>query len=182
MRPYRFVRPLSSQEAHGIEALFRRGANARTRRRAQAVRLSAKGYTVPEVADILGCTQGSVHNWLDRFESGGVGALADRPRSGRPPLATPDYRHRLVEAVKADPHALGYPFTVWTLTRLRAHMARELGVLLSESRVRQVMKEEGLVFKRPKHTLAKQRDPEVFREIQAMLDDLKKRPWYPVPQ
>jgi len=182
MKPHRFVRRLSRREAEEIEQLCRRGADARTRRRAQAVRLSAKTYPVPEIADILVCNQSSVHNWLDRFESGGVAALADRPRSGRPPVATVDYRRRLVEAVDQDPTELGYPFTVWTVIRLRAHLARELGVLLGASRVRQIMKEEGLVFKRPKHTLAEKRDSQAFAEVQAILDGLKKKPWHPVPQ
>lgn len=182
MKPHRFVRSLRAKEQREVEDLFRHGPNARTRRRAQAVRLSAKRYTVPEIADILGCNPQSVHNWLGAFESRGVAGLIEKPRSGRPAVATPDYRARLVEAVQADSRALGYPFSVWTVTRLRAHVARETGILLGETRVRQIMKEEGLVFKRPKHTLAKKRDSKAFAEVQAILDHLKKSPWNPVPE
>jgi len=60
---------------------------------------------------------------------------------------------------------MGYPFTVWTITRIRAHLAREMHILLSESRVRQIMKEEGLVFKRPKHSLAQKRDEGGFASV-----------------
>jgi transposase len=182
MTPHRFVHSLTPEEQREIEDLFRHGSNTRTRRRAQAVRLSARGYPVPEIADILGCNPQSVHNWLGAFESQGAAGLIEKPRSGRPVVATPDYRSRLVEAVQTDPMKMGYPFSVWTVTRLRAHVARETGILLGETRVRQIMKEEGLVFKRPKHTLAEKRDPKAFAEVQAILDHLKKSPWNPVPE
>ena len=70
-----------------------------------------------------------------------------RPSERRPPKATPDYRARLVEVMRTSPKEFGYPLTVWTVARLRAHMAREVDVLISETRVRQIMKEERLVFK-----------------------------------
>ena len=107
--------------------------------------------------------------------------MFDRSRSGRPAMATVDYRSGLVQAVKANPRDLSYPFTVWTVTRLRAHMAKERNILLSESRVRQIMKEEGLVFKRPKHTLVNKRDEDAFAEVRDILDRAKKSPWNPVP-
>ncbi len=181
MRPQRFIRTLTKIEGQEIEQLFRRGPNNRVRKRAQAIRLSAMGYTVTQIVERLGCNRQSIHNWFDLFEAQGYQGIYDKPRSGRPVIATVDYRMRLVEAIKTNPRKMGYPFTVWTLTRIRAHMAREIRILLSESRVRQIMKEEGLVFKRPKHTLAQKRDKDAFAEVQDILEQLKKSQWNPVP-
>lgn len=181
MKPPRFVRSLAAKERRQIEELFRRGPNARIRRRAQAVRLSAMGYPAAQIVEIIGCSRQTVHNSFNAFEAGGCDALFDSPRSGRPAIATVDYRWRLVQAVKANPRDLSYPFTVWTVTRLRAHMAKEMNILLSESRVRQIMKEEGLVFKRPKHTLAGKRDEDAFAEMRDILNRAKKGHWNPVP-
>lgn len=181
MKPPRFVRSLTAKQRRQIEELFQRGPNARVRRRAQAVRLSAMGYAVGQIVEILGCNRQTVHNGFNAFEAGGCDALFDKPRSGRPARATVDYRSRLVQAVKVNPRDLSYPFTVWTVTRLRAHMAKEMNILLSESRVRQIMKEEGLVFKRPKHTLVNKRDEDAFAEVRDILDRAKKSPWNPVP-
>ena len=181
MLPHRFVRTLTPAESRRIEELFRTAPQPRVRLRANAVRLSSRGYTVSEIAEVIGCTRQTVRNCFDHFESGGCDALHDKPRSGRPPVATPDYRARLVEAVRTSPDALGYPFTVWSVARLRAHMAREMDVLISKTRVRQIMKEEGLVFKRPKHTLKGKRDEDAFAAVRDLLDQFKKSPWNPIP-
>lgn len=61
-------------------------------------------------------------------------------------------------------------------------MARDIGILLSESRVQQIMKEQGLVFKRPKHTLAKKQDKDAFAAVRDILEQAKKSPWNPVPK
>ena len=180
MRPQRFIRDLTKTERQEVEEMFRRGPNNRVRKRAQAIRLSAMGYTITQIVEILGCNRQSIHNWFDLFEAQCCQGLYDKSRSGRPVIATADYRGRLVEAIKTNPRKLGYPFTVWTLIRIRAHMAREMKILLSESRVRQIMKEEGLVFKRPKHTLAQKRDKDAFAEVRDILKQIKKSPWNPV--
>ena len=181
MKPHRFVHRPSPAKKRQIEDLFRRGPSHRVRRRANAVRLSLLGYTVPQITEVLGCNPQSVRNWFDAFESDGPEALFDRPRSGRPPKATRDYRARLVEIIKISPSEFGYPFTVWSVVRLRAHMAREMDVLLGDGRIRQIMKEEGLVYKRPKHSLKGKRDPKAFASVKRHLDELKKSPWNPVP-
>ena len=181
MKPPRFVRKLTQTERDKIDQLYRHGPNARIRKRAQTIRLSSLRYTVPQISEILGCNPQSVHNWLTAFELGGFQALCDKPRPGRPVTATAEYRACLVQAVKNSPKDLGYPFTVWTVTRLRAHVARKTRILLSESRVRQIMKEEGLVFKRPRHTLKPKRDPDAFAAVRDLLDRAKKNAWNPAP-
>jgi transposase len=181
MRPQRFIRKLTKKERQQIENLYRKGPNNRVRKRAQAIRLSAMGYAVQQILEILGCNQQSIHNWFNSFEQHGLKGLYDKPRNGRPVIADVDYRARLVQVTKTNPRDMGYPFTVWTITRIRAHMAREKRILLSKSRVRQIMKEENLVFKRPKHTLAHKRNRDGFAEVRDLLEKAKKSSWSPIP-
>ena len=182
MRPQRFIGKLTKSESQQIESLYRKGPNNRVRKRAQAIRLSAKGYTIPQISEILGCNQQSIHNWFNCYQTSGLDGLYDNSRKGRPTIATTEYRSCLVNAIRTNPRQMGYPFTVWTITRIRAHMARELKILLSESRVRQIMKEEGLVFKRPKHSLAQKRNKDAFAEVRDLLEQVKKSPWNPIPK
>ena len=55
MKPQRFIRTLTKAEYQEVEELYRRGPNLRVSKRAQAIRLSAIGYTVPKIVEILGC-------------------------------------------------------------------------------------------------------------------------------
>ena len=115
MKAQRFIRSLTKKERQDVEKLFRKGPSNRVRKRANAIRLSALGYSVTQIPEVLGCNRQSIHNWFDAFESQGCQGLFDKPRSGRPATATPDYRNRLIEVIKANPKDMGYPFTVWCL-------------------------------------------------------------------
>ena len=81
--------------------------------------------------------------------------MADRPRSGRPSKVTARYRERLREVLEQEPSAHGYDFTIWTIGRLRAHLAKETGIEISESRMSKLLKEEGYRYRRPKQDLTK---------------------------
>src|SRR5690348_17073435 len=48
--------------------------------------LSVHGLTPGQVAELLDCHPATVRRWIGRFNDQGLAALADRPRSGRPPL------------------------------------------------------------------------------------------------
>jgi transposase len=68
-----------------LEALAR-SASARPSlaQRARIVLLSAEGLTNTEIARLTGATRPTVINWRNRYTAGGISALGDRARSGRP--------------------------------------------------------------------------------------------------
>jgi len=61
----------------------------------------------------------SGQKWVRRFNDGGLEALGDRPRSGRPPIHGEEARSKLLDLVLQKPRSLGYPFALWTLERLQ---------------------------------------------------------------
>ena len=71
--------------------------------RAHAVLLSAQGLCIEELAALLGAERDAVGRWLRRWEKGGVAALADRPRSGRPRALKGAQERELLEAAQANP-------------------------------------------------------------------------------
>ena len=54
--------------------------------RAVMVLLSAHGLPPAQIAELLDCHPATVRRWIGRFNAEGTAGLADRPRSGRPPL------------------------------------------------------------------------------------------------
>jgi transposase len=104
-----------------------------------------------------------------------VEGLANKPRSGRPPKADKAYIALMEEVVEQEPSELGYSFRLWTIDRLRAHLAKETGIELSEARFRALLKQNGYRYRRPKHDLGHLQDPEAKKDADELLEKLKKR-------
>jgi transposase len=85
----RFVRALVSGEVRALQEHYRTTHEADERSRCQMVLLSARGKTVPEIADLTLFDADTVLYWLDRYEADGLAGLATKPRSGRPPKSRP---------------------------------------------------------------------------------------------
>ena len=77
--------------------------------------------------------------------------------------------------IEKEPTDFGYDFTIWTIDRLRAHLEKETGIRLSESRFRVLLKRKGYRYRRPKHDLGHLQDKEAKAEVAEMLEGLKKR-------
>ena len=99
----RYVAELSAAQQAELEAQWKAGATHRERVRAQAVLLSAQGLCLEELAALLGAERDAVGRWLTRWEKGGVAALADRPRKGRPRALDKEAQEQLVSAAQASP-------------------------------------------------------------------------------
>jgi len=81
----KFVPPLTTADQQALEQIWRHGASHKERQRAQAVLLSARGYTLDQLADILSVDRDTVSRWLNQWQERGREGLTDAPRSGRPP-------------------------------------------------------------------------------------------------
>jgi transposase-like protein len=76
---------LSVEERATLEALTRRTTVAAGLvRRARMVLLADGGMPLDRIARTVGADRTIVRTWLDRYRAGGLAALQDRPRSGRP--------------------------------------------------------------------------------------------------
>jgi hypothetical protein len=58
-------------------------------RRARIVLLVAEGKPLDQIARQVGVRPNVVRTWADRYRTGGLDALEDRPRSGRPRTFSP---------------------------------------------------------------------------------------------
>lgn len=154
------VGPLTTAQRQELERL-RRQAVGRVSQRAHMVLLSARGYTVPQIAQVFDCGTDVVRQWLHRYRERGAAGLEDLPRSGRPPkdrLAAP-----IIDAQASQPPTCaGYVQTRWTVPLLTAFLAVRFGLTLSASRVRHYLHATGWRWARPRlapatHAPARQR-------------------------
>src|SRR5918998_6113360 len=85
--------PVSPAQRVEVEQwLRRRDLPPRLRERLEMVKAVALGQELPRIAAWSGRTERTVRRWLRRFTTGGVAALADAPRAGRPARADWAYR------------------------------------------------------------------------------------------
>jgi transposase len=174
MFPALLVRTLTAQETGELRRLIQGSADARIVRRAQIVRFSARGKTPSQIADLLERSCSGVRKIIARFNTEGLASLADKPRGGRPRKASDRYVGLLKEAVQVNPRDLGYPFSCWTLERLREHLVRKTHVVLSPPHLSRLMLEHDIVYRRPKHGMSHLRDPQEYDEKKAFLGFVKK--------
>ena len=85
---------------------------------------------------------------MRRFDVGGLEALEDAPRSGRPATYSPEERAEVVAAALHRPQELHLPFGCWSLTRLTAYLHEHKHIAIKRSRVGEILLEEGLRWRK----------------------------------
>ena len=139
------------------------------------IRLLHLGHKPVQVAEKQAVSKPTIYAWFNRWRRCGIDGLAIKPRSGRPLKADEAYLQTLAEVIEKDPEEFGYDFTVWTVDRLRAHLEKETGITLSESRLRALLKRKGCRYRRPKQDLSHLQDKEAKSKAEELLEALKKR-------
>ncbi len=162
------------EERAAIEALLRRRDLApRVRERAEMVKAALLGWGAAAIAAWSGRSEQTVWLWLRRYRRGGLAALADAPRCGRPAKAGAAYLAALERAADTPPRQLGLAFDVWTAARLSAYLAETTDVAVAPGWVRTLLGRRDFVCGRPKHTLGHLRDAAAERASRAELAALR---------
>ena len=135
-------------------------------RRVQTVVLAKQGWTAQDIADALGCSLKAVKNWVAQYNRGGIQALHERPRSGRPPRLDPQEYPRLKQRLDAPPRPEDCVCTFRGLDVQRI-LEQEFGVLMSLQAVYDLLARFGYssLLPRPQHEDANPEVQEFFKEI-----------------
>ena len=94
-KPYKYIINLTETERHELGKLVSCGkTERRLADRARMILWADEGVTIAETTHRLGCSEQIVLNWRRDFlarrdSKGPIGALEDRPRSGRPAVFSP---------------------------------------------------------------------------------------------
>ena len=172
--PKRLNFQLTEEQVKQVEQAKRKDKRVEVRQRATAVHLLHLGHQACAVAPMLSVTVQAIYQWYHRFLRAGVEGLANQPKGHRQAKADAGYRQALETTLASEPSELGYDFAIWTVERLRDHLERITGKHLSISRLREILREQKYVFRRPKHDLTSLQDGEAKAMAQAQLEELKK--------
>jgi transposase len=113
------------------------------RQRIKIMLLADEGKTQTEICQILGCCPATVRHWMHIARTGMAHQWQDCPL-GRPKAINQEYVERLQELLSQSPRDCGYGFRRWTVSWLGKHLAKELGIEVSDRHLKRVLKQMGL--------------------------------------
>ena len=82
---------LTDKELQQIEKAIKHDKRAEVVQRSIAIRLLHLGNKPEKVAEMQAVSKPTIYGWFHRWQDGGVEALANRPKSGRPLKANDEY-------------------------------------------------------------------------------------------
>ncbi|WP_234384626.1 IS630 family transposase [Streptomyces sp. MMG1121] len=141
---------------------------------------AARGRSNARTARETGLHLDTVRTWRGRFAAGGLAALEDRKRSGRPPSFTPLQVAEAKALACQLPAETGVPLSRWSRPELAAELtARGIADTTSASTVRRWLREDALKPWQYRSWIFI-RDPDFRTKAQRVLD-LYARPYEGVP-
>ena len=144
------------------------------RRRLKAGRLLSKGVSQAEVARRAEVSRETVRRWADKLSQGGLAALKNAPKLGRPAGLEAAQRQELVRALKAGALAQGYATELWTLPRIAALIEREFDQRYSPVQVWRILGQLGWSCQRPTGRATQRDEPAIRQWKQKRWPALKK--------
>lgn len=150
-----------------VQCEIRHGRDPVYVKRCQVILASAQGMRVKEIAKLTLLSEYHIRELIRNFNLAGLLAIKPRKPKGRDPTFTDEERATIAEFARIPPKVLGYPFTAWSLSKLK--MAVEERKLLgrkpiSDESIRQILEEYGISYQRTK----------TWKESQDLEFDLKK--------
>ncbi|WP_406016771.1 IS630 family transposase [Streptomyces sp. NBC_00984] len=124
---------------------YGRKTEYQARQRASIVLLAARGRSNARIAHETGLHLDTVRVWRGRFAHGGLPALADRKRSGRPAHFTPVQVAEAKALACQLPAETGVPLSQWSCPELAAELTTSgITDTVSASTVRRWLREDAL--------------------------------------
>jgi transposase len=165
--PTKFVSELSEAQREELRQAMRMG-NEQTRRRAHSILLSARRYSVDQIADIYEVDRDTVSGWLDRWAEEGVEGLRDQEGRGRKPTLNEKERRRAIKIVEKDPRSA---------KRNLAKIEEKIGKKISLDTLRRILKKEGKTRKLLRRSAPDKRDEADLQAPKTKLERLDSQRW-----
>jgi transposase len=145
--------PLDAATLSDLRRRYDAAPDPDTRSRHQMILLAQQGYTAPQIATMVLCSDDTVLRVLHRFRAGGLDAVPRRYAPGGPRTVTPAWEAALLRVIAWDPHEVGVASANWTTGLLAAYLAQVTGITVDPETVRLYLHAHAYVCKRPTWTL-----------------------------
>ncbi len=129
---------LTAEQRAELEKGYRTGKSHCFRTRCQMILLKSEKRTSVEIAEVLGCCEMVVNNWLVRYEKEGIKGLATRAGRGRPPILS-QQNPQHVQKVEAE--IKKHPNSVKTVV---AKLGEDLGLLMHPETLKRFLKKTSI--------------------------------------
>ncbi len=104
--PTKFVQDLTDEQKSQLKAIMKSNAPQSKRRRAHAILLSFRGYSIDQIASIYEVDRDHVSRWFEWWTEFGFERLGDDERSGRPPKLSLGEQEQVIEIVREEPRSI----------------------------------------------------------------------------
>ncbi len=142
------------------------------RQRIEIMLLADEGKSQAEICQTLGCCPATARHWMHVARAGMAHQWQDCP-IGRPKAVNDQYLERLKELVSHSPRDYGYPFQRWTGQWLSKHLAKELGIEVSDRNVNLLLKKMGLSTRPQSDSAPEITDSETTKSSRITIGDLQ---------
>jgi transposase len=133
-----------------IRSMARGHSDANTRRRAQIVMALVQGKRVPDIAEILQCSQSLVYKVAHRFLDEEEAAFADRREDNGEVVVTKHLERVVWTMVGETPRQFGHRRPTWTLELLVLVLKERTGIRLSRTTMSRLLRRLKIRLGRPK--------------------------------
>jgi transposase len=127
-----------------IQEELARSEESRYDHRLHGLLLLAAGHSCRDVAGLFGEDDTTVQRWVRRFERGGLGALRERKRTGRPRTLSVQQWNELQADLLKTPQECGLAASLWDGPSLAKHVRCRFGLELSVRQCQRIFRELSL--------------------------------------
>lgn len=144
-------------------------------RRASAIKQKTEGVSYRNIAKNLGVNYRNVYGWIEQYKELGLDSIRNKRKNcGRKPRISSEKNKELIKDIALkSPVTFGYLKNAWSIRLLAAYLSSILEMNVSPMQTWRIIRELGIVYKRPKLTL-EHGDEKDYQERKKTIDNYKK--------
>src|SRR5215510_4725775 len=141
---------LTTTQKNSILRMMKNTSDKKLYRRLLAVTQKSHGRTFEDIAKEHGVSIRTVQRWISTYLKTGTKGLEIKKPGGTKFRITNEDREIMLSVLFNDPNIFGYIRNTWSLRSLAKCLTEELDIPISFKHLQRILKDMGIVCKRPK--------------------------------